>query len=58
MQRELARLFMEQGVPSALARSQQIDGLGDLAFNMPAQDNPRLVGVRIARAIYRRLSDG
>ncbi|MEM9219970.1 MAG: hypothetical protein AAGD25_37290 [Cyanobacteria bacterium P01_F01_bin.150] len=58
MQQELARLFTEQGVPSALARSQQIDGLGDLTFNMPAQENPRLVGVRIARVIYRRLSDG
>lgn len=58
MQQELTRLFAEQGVPPALTQGQQMDRLDGIQFDLPTQENPRLVGVRIARAIYRRLSDG
>ncbi len=56
VQAELTRLFVEQGIPRSLLRGAAINQLDGVDFAMVAGTPPRIIGTRIARAIYRGLS--
>lgn len=58
MEAELARLLAEGEVPPVLAQGGVINQLDGGAFEMASGIPPRVVGVRIAQAIYGELSDG
>lgn len=58
MQAELTRLLAEQGIPPALAQGGVMKQLDGGTFEMAAGMPPRIVGVRIARAIYGGLDHG
>ena len=55
IQSELVRLFTEQGIPRSLAQGGTINQLDGGTFDMVVGMPPRVVGVRIARVIYRGL---
>lgn len=52
VERELTRLFMEQGVPRVLAESLELDQSNAGAIQLWPDASPREVGAQIARAIY------
>ena len=55
VERELARLFAEQGVPVALTRSGEIARLDGGAFTVAPGAGAETVGAQVARAVYRSL---
>ena len=56
MERELARLFDEQGVPPSLAQGSEIERLDSGAFEVAHGSKSEAVGAQIAQAIYGGLS--
>ncbi len=56
MERELVRLFDEQGVPPSLARGSEIERLDGGAFEVAHGSKSETVGAQVAQAIYGGLS--
>ena len=56
IQAELTRLFTERGIPPSLTQQKAIEQLNGGNFEVTAHTPHRIVGTRIARAIYRGLS--
>jgi hypothetical protein len=52
VERALARLLAEQGVPAGLAESGTADRLDAGSFEVPAGRDAEAVGAGIARAVY------
>lgn len=52
MQRELARLFREQGVPPSLAQGRAIERLDGGTLHMAPGAKSRTIGSQIAQAVY------
>jgi hypothetical protein len=52
MQRELTRLFTEEGPPPALAKSAAIDRVNGGTFQMTATPKPESTGAQVARAVF------
>jgi hypothetical protein len=52
VQRELARLLADQGVPPALARGGEVARLDVGSFVMEAGAKPETVGTHLSRAVY------
>ena len=57
-QRELARLFVQQGVPRSLASRTTVDLLDGGALEIASASKPELIGTQLARAIFGVLSQG
>lgn len=57
VERELARLFVERGVPPALGRAGSIDRIDGGAFEAEPDARPEATGARIAQAIYGGLTE-
>jgi hypothetical protein len=55
VQRELARLLAEQGVPSGLAQGGEAPRLDGGSFRIDGGGKPEATGARVARAVYRGL---
>ncbi len=55
VERELARLFAEQGVPGTLAEPTAIDRLDVGAFRVKPPSRPEKVGAQVAQAVYSSL---
>lgn len=53
VQKELSRLISEQGLPSALKKSQTIGNLNAGEFRTGKSSSPRNVGIQVAQKIYR-----
>jgi hypothetical protein len=53
VERELVRLFAEQGIPPALARGGEIARQDGGAFELAPRGGAGSVGTRVAGAIYR-----
>jgi len=56
VERELTRLFTEQGVGPSLGRSGEVARLDGGTFQVSPGSKPDILGARIARAVYRGLS--
>jgi len=56
VERELARLVGEQGVPQALAQGGAISRLDGGAFVVSAGSQPEAIGAQIALAVYKGLT--
>ena len=56
VERELARLFTEQGAPLALARSGEVARLDGGSFEVELRGRAETTGTQIARAVYGGLS--
>jgi hypothetical protein len=56
-QRELARLFVQQGVPRSLASRTTVDLLDGGALKIASASTPEPIGTQLARAIYGALSE-
>jgi|SRR3974390_587886 len=56
-QRELARLFVRQGVPRSLASRTTVDLLDGGALKITSATTPEPIGTQLARAIYEALSE-
>jgi hypothetical protein len=56
VERELARLFDEQGVPPSLAQSVDVSRLDGGAFKAASGSNPEAIGAQVAQAVFGRLS--
>ena len=56
-QRELARLFVQQGVPRSLASRTTVDLLDGGALKIASASAPEPIGTQLARAIYGALSE-
>lgn len=54
LERELARLFAEQGVPDWLKQGGLIDRLDGGSFDLPPGPSAEVIGGRIAQAVYGR----
>lgn len=52
VERELARLFAEQGVPPALLRVQDSPQIDAAPFRVAAGTRAETVGVQVAQAVY------
>ena len=52
VERELTRLFAEQGMPQALVQSFEAAHLDGGAFQASPDSRPEVVGVQIARTLY------
>jgi len=52
VERELARLLAERGVPPSLARGGSVAGLDGGRFTAAPGADPVALGIRIARAVY------
>jgi hypothetical protein len=57
-QRELARLFVRQGVPRSLVDRTAVDLLDGGALKIASTTTPEPIGTQLARAIYGALSQG
>ena len=57
IERELARLLGEEGVPAALSRAGSIEQLDGGTFEAKPRAKPESTGARIARAIYGGLTE-
>jgi hypothetical protein len=55
VQQELSRLFVEQGVPPALAQGGAIERLDGGSFEMAAGMKAGAIGTQIAQSIYQGL---
>ncbi len=56
METELTRLFTEEGIPPSLTQDSVINQLDGGNLEIAARTPPRIIGIRIARAIYRGLT--
>jgi hypothetical protein len=56
VERELERLFSEQGAPSQLSMSAEIVDLDGGSFEVAQGSKPEVVGSQVAQALYERLS--
>jgi hypothetical protein len=56
VQRELSRLFTEQGSPSSLARGSQLARVEGPAFDAKPGSAAESIGYEVARAVYGGLS--
>jgi hypothetical protein len=56
VERELARLFDEQGVPPSLGRGSGIERLDGGAFKAASGSKAEAIGAQVAQAIYGGLS--
>ena len=52
MQRELTRLFTEEGTPPALTKSAEIDRLDGGTFQTTGTAKPEATGAQVARAVF------
>jgi hypothetical protein len=52
---ELTRLLTERGVPSGLARTASLDRIAGNPVRVPPRSSPRLLGQRLAGALYSSL---
>ncbi|HWT02997.1 MAG TPA: hypothetical protein VN256_22290 [Pyrinomonadaceae bacterium] len=52
IERELARLFAEEGVPTGLAGGAESPSLDAGAFHVAANSGAEAVGEQVARAVY------
>ncbi len=52
VERELAHLFAEQGVPNSLSDGGEIERLDGGAFKMKQGSRPETIGAQVARAVY------
>ena len=53
MERELARLFAEQGTPPSLAQGSEIECLNGGTFEMRPGFGAEAIGVQVAQSVYR-----
>lgn len=56
VERELSRLFVEQGVPPSLTQGSEIARLNGWAFEISSSSPAEMVGTRVARTLYEGLS--
>jgi hypothetical protein len=56
VERVLARLFTEEGVPLSLAQSVDVSRLDGGAFKVASGSKPEAIGAQVAQAIYGGLS--
>jgi hypothetical protein len=56
VERELTRLFGEQGVPSSLVRNLEVSGLDGNTFEVVPGSKAAVIGTQIARMVYQGLS--
>jgi hypothetical protein len=56
VERELARLLHEQSIPISLQSENAADEIKDATFNAAHNAKPRVIGRRIAQAVYQGLS--
>ncbi|HEX9867630.1 MAG TPA: hypothetical protein VGC99_03370 [Candidatus Tectomicrobia bacterium] len=56
VERELARLFAEQGVPPSFTRGADIPRLDGGGFEVAQGSKPEVIGAQVAEAVYRGLS--
>ena len=52
VERELARLFAERGVPPLLAQGGEVARLEGGAFEVAADARPTAIGVQVAQSVY------
>ncbi len=52
VERELTRLFAEQGVPQSLIQGGEIERLDGGAFETARGSRPEAIGAKVARAVY------
>jgi hypothetical protein len=52
VERELARLFTDQGVPTSLAQGNEIAHLNGGRFEVAAGANAEGIGIQVAQALY------
>lgn len=55
VERELARLFVEEGVPPSLVREAGIDRVDGGTFEAQPGSGAEAIGAHLARAVYRGL---
>lgn len=56
VERELTRLFAEQGTPLSLSQGSDIERLDGGAFEVAPNSKAESIGVHVARAAYRGLT--
>ncbi len=56
VERELARLFSERGVPSYLTRGRQVARLSGATFDVASGSEVDAIGSQVAQALYRGFS--
>jgi hypothetical protein len=56
VERELARLFAEQGAPPSLAQGREVAHLNGGAFEVKPGTGAQAIGVQVAQAVYGGLS--
>lgn len=56
MERELARLFAEQGTPPSLAQEREIPRLDGGAFEVKPGSGAEAIGVQVAQVVYGGIS--
>jgi len=56
VERELARLFVEQGTLPSLAQGREIERLDGGTFEVKPGSGAKVIGVQVAQAAYRGLS--
>ena len=56
VERELARLLTEQGVPPSLSRGRHIGNLQDGTFDVASGSGADAIGSQVAQALYRGFS--
>jgi len=52
VEREIARLFSEQGVPQSLSRGGEIERLDGGTFEAARGSKPKAIGAKVAQAVY------
>lgn len=52
VERELTRLFAEQGVPVSLANGGEIARLNGGAFSVTRGSKPEVIGAQVAQSVY------
>lgn len=52
VERELARLFAEQGVPVSLAKGGEIVHLNGGSFSVTRGSKPEVIGSQVAQSVY------
>jgi hypothetical protein len=58
LERELAALITERRLSNESATRLAADSKDVPSFNLPADMNPKKIGVETARSVYRRLTNG
>ena len=52
LERELARLIADQGIPSSFKLSGEIDGIDGGAFEMAPGSGAKAIGNKVAQSVY------